>query len=210
MRGLILAGAMLAAAGAAQAATVGVDHGNIVVNGKAITHAGQDSDPVMAPDGKRVVFRRAPGGKPLEGCSGDMMQAQPAELWSVNADGTGAKKLLATHREKDVHRTLCDFGAVQFNSNGQLLYFETPAWATSGAIHVYDFKSGTERFFIDGNGATVLRDCREARYRDAIVASQHRYFVGGGSYDWLWLFSPAGKEIGPVGEDDAMLKDLCA
>src|SRR3569832_2029729 len=84
VRGLILAGAMLAA-GAAHAATVGVDHGNIVVNGKAITHAGQDSDPVVAPDGKRVVFRRAPGGKPLEGCSGDMMQAQPAELWSLFA-----------------------------------------------------------------------------------------------------------------------------
>ena len=29
---------------------------------------------------------------------------------------------------------------------------------------------------------------------------QHRYFLGGGSYDWYWLLRPDGKEVGPVGE----------
>ena len=29
---------------------------------------------------------------------------------------------------------------------------------------------------------------------------QHRYFLGGGSLDWYWLFTPTGKEVSPVGE----------
>jgi len=36
-----------------------------------------------------------------------------------------------------------------------------------------------------------------ARFPPAVTHALH----GGGSYDWLWLFDPKGKEIGPVGED---------
>ncbi len=207
MRTLVFAAALLAAT-AAQAATVTADHGNILLDGKAITHSGQDSDPVIAPDGKRVVFRRALAGKPIADCSANMMQAQPAELWSVNADGRGARKLLTTVRGDDVHHSLCDFSNLQFSSDGNLLYSETPAWATSGAIHVYDFRSGKEHFVIDGDGLKVLANCTLPEHRDQLIVTQHRYFVFGGSYDWPWLVSPAGKVLGLVGGDEANVDQI--
>ena len=43
-------------------------------------------------------------------------------------------------------------------------------------------------------------------YRDDLLVQQHRYFIGGGSYDWYWLLKPDGKEIGPVGEDTENFK----
>lgn len=210
MRGLLSIFFAIALTSAASAATVDAVNGNVVVNGKAITSGGHDLDPVLSPDGKRVVFQRLTGGTPIEDCAADATTTKALELWTVNADGSGAKKLLGIKPDANVHKTICAFDRPQFSSNGQLLYFETPAWATSGAVHVYDFKTGKDRFFVAGNGVRVLTTCSDPQYRDHLVVSQHRYFVFGGSYDWLWLFSPAGEEVGPVGEDDAMLKDACS
>lgn len=32
--------------------------------------------------------------------------------------------------------------------------------------------------------------------------------LGGGSYDWLWLLTPDGKEVGPIGEDEASFREM--
>jgi hypothetical protein len=207
------AGTMVVLAGAVQAASVAVEHGNIVVNGKAITHAGHDSDPLLSPDHKRIVFVRAIGDKPVSDCSAGPTETPNAELWTVNADGGGARKLLGIKPDGDTKKTMCDFQGLQFSSNGQLLYFETPAWATSGALHVYDFRAGKEHFVIDSNGTQVLAKCKEPDYRDKLIVVRHEYFVFGGSYDWPWLISPEGKAIGLIGGDgvdvDAIVKQAC-
>jgi hypothetical protein len=107
---------------------------------------------------------------------------------------------------------ICDFANTQFNAMGTLLYFETPAWATSGAIHVLDMATGKERLFMPGNGVEVLATCKDKRYRDDVIVSQHRYFVFSGSYDWSFLFTPEGKEVGPLGDGDYSgdLADACS
>jgi hypothetical protein len=46
-----------------------------------------------------------------------------------------------------------------------------------------------------------LRVVPFGEYRDHLLVQQHRYFLGGGSYDWFFLFTPGGKEVGVVGED---------
>jgi hypothetical protein len=38
--------------------SLSIDHGNIVLHGKTLTHDGKDSDPVISPDGNRIVFDR--------------------------------------------------------------------------------------------------------------------------------------------------------
>jgi hypothetical protein len=210
MRLVLSVVAAMVLSGAARAATVGTVHGNIVLNGKPVTGGGHDSAPVLSPDGKRVVFARATGGKPIKDCAADDSQTPALELWVVGADGKGARRLLGLHSEQNVRNTLCAFNNPQFSSNGQLLYFDTPAWATSGALHVYDFRTLKERFFLASNGTQVLSNCADKKYRDDLIVSQHRYFEFGGSYDWLWLFAPDGKEIGPIGEDAAMANDACA
>src|SRR5690348_16733215 len=126
MRGCIWApGAMVALLGAADAATVGTDHGNIVVNGKPITRSGHDSDPLLTPDGRRLVFTRTVG-RPLTSCSASGAETDNVELWVVNADGSGARKLLGIKPDNDMHKTLCGYQGMQFSSGGNLLYFETP------------------------------------------------------------------------------------
>ena len=140
-------------AGAASAATVGADRGNLVVNGKAITAGGRDSDPVLSPDGKRVVFvRRGPVVAAMKWCSDETNGTHSVELWSIAADGRDARRLLSGLGTREPKTTVCDFQNMQFSSNGQLLYFETPAWATSGAAHVLDLKTGKEHFLMPSNG----------------------------------------------------------
>jgi hypothetical protein len=108
---------------------------------------------------------------------------------------------MAAHGEEKPQLTICAFDRKQFSSDGKLLYFNTPAWATSGAAHVFDFRTKKEHFVVPSNGLTVLSECKDKQYQDDLVVYQHRYFVFGGSYDWAFLFTPQGKEIGSLGED---------
>ena len=93
---------------------------------------------------------------------------------------------------------LAAFQALQFSTNGKLVYFISPQWATSGAVHVVDTTNRKERYLFPGNDIRVVAG---GEYKDCLLVQQHRYFIGGGAYDWYWLFRTDGKEIGPVGED---------
>ena len=37
-------------------------------------------------------------------------------------------------------------------------------------------------------------------YAGCLLVTQHRYFIGGGSYDWYYLVRSNGKRLGAVGE----------
>ena len=100
-------------------------------------------------------------------------------------------------------QNLCGFSAKQLSSDGKTLFFLSPAWTTSSALHALDVASKTERYVLPANDLLVLSWCTEPDLKDALVVSQHRYFQFGGSYDWYWLYDPFGaKEIGAVGEHD--------
>jgi hypothetical protein len=67
-------------------------------------------------------------------------------------------------------------------------------------LHVYDLRTHDERFVLAANDLLVLNFCRN-KYQDDLVVESHRYFLFGGSYDWYWLYDPAGgKELGPLGQ----------
>jgi len=44
-------------------------------------------------------------------------------------------------------------------------------------------------------------------FKGNIVTRQHRYYAKGGSYDWSYIISPKGEELGNSGED-VSLKDF--
>jgi hypothetical protein len=182
------------------------DAGNIFIERSGsktrLTFSEMDVDPVLAPGGAVVVYTRLGRGRSLHGF--DVPQfcttaPAPDELRQVNADGSGDRLILAG-RKGDPEQQLCDFRMKEFSSDGRRLYFLTPAWATSGALHVYDTRNGEERFLLPANDLLVLNFCA-GKYKDALVVAQHRYFVFGGSYDWYWLYDATGKkELGPLGE----------
>lgn len=181
------------------------DAGNIFIeqNGKKLqlTRSEMDVDPILAPGGALVVYTRQGRGRSVRGYDVDQFCAaepRPDELRQVNADGSD-DKLLLTGRKGNPDQQLCDFKSKQFSSDGRRLYFLTPGWATSGALHVYDRRSGAQRFLLPANDLLVLNFCTN-KYKDDLVVLMHRYFLLGGSYDWYWLYDPTGrKELGPLG-----------
>jgi WD40-like Beta Propeller Repeat len=169
-----------------------------------LTSSEEDSDPVLAPDGSYVVYTRNGHGRGLPGYDlGQFCTAapRPDELRRVNSDG-GGDRLLFEGRKGNGQAQLCDFRSKQFSADGSRLYFLTPGWTTSGALHVYDTRAREQRFVQPANDLLVLNFC-QGQYRDALAIQQHRYFVFGGSYDWYWLYDATGKkELGPLGEFD--------
>jgi dipeptidyl aminopeptidase/acylaminoacyl peptidase len=200
MKRLSLIPICLAVSASAFAQTVSVKDGNIQFTDKsgkttALTSSGHDSDPVLAPDGKWVAFVRKIDGKKIATGSDEV---DPTELWQVRVDGK-EPSLLARCRDAEKPESLIGgFNNLQFSTNGKLLYFSSPAWATSGAVHVVDTTNRKERYLFPGNEIKVVT---AGEYKDCLLVQQHRYFIGGGTYDWFWLLRPDGKEVGPVGED---------
>jgi hypothetical protein len=201
MKKTIFAVLCLAFAASAFAQSVSVTDGNIQFTDKsgkttALTSSGRDSDPVLAPDGKWVVFVRKIDGPKIATATDEV---DPTELWQVRVDGKEPTMLLRCGDVKDdKDHPLAAFQSLQFSTNGKLVYFSSPQWATSGAIHVVDTTNRKQHYLFPGNEVRVVTG---GEYKDCLLVQQHRYFIGGGSYDWFWLFRPDGKEVGPVGED---------
>jgi WD40-like Beta Propeller Repeat len=171
---------------------------------KELTRSPQDVEPVLSPDGRLVYYtRRAAGPRDEQFCG-----PKADELRVVSVDGKDDKLVLSGHRG-DPEAQLCDFSNKQFSADGRRLYFMTPGWATSGALHVYDLRTRDERFLLPANDFLVLSFCKN-EHKDDLAVRSHRYFVFGGSYDWFWLYDSSGKkELGPLGEladRDALLK----
>lgn len=159
-----------------------------------LTNEGKDSDPCLNPAGRRIVYVHAVPGKSISAGPGD---ASPTELRLMDTDGKNQETLVRSADAEEVENILADFASPTWSPDGNTIYFSSAAYATSGAIHAYDLTKKTVRFVMAGNNPQVVPD---GEYKGDLLVEQHRYFLGGGSYDWYWLFKPDGKEVGPVGE----------
>ena len=204
---IVLLGAALTALDT-DAQSVSATAGNIYFTDQAgklkqLTSSGRDSEPVLSPDGRWVVFVRATSGEAISAANGE--ERKPTELWQIGANGKEATLLVRTRRSEEIESLIAAFDSLQFSSDGRYVFFTTPAWATSYAIHVVDTTNGKEHLVCPGADLEVLPS---GEYRDCLLVRQHRYFLGGGTYDWFWLLRPDGKEVGPVGDDTSNFKDL--
>ncbi|GEM_PF-6850883 len=137
-------------------------------------------------------------GQPLSMGSGNGDNTNN-ELWLIN-DSTGDKRLLAACKDaQEMENEICDIESPQFSLDKSRVYFESSAWATSGAIHVVDLKNGKEKYLCPGNGLQVIGS---GKYKGDIVTSMHKYRGGeGGSYDHFFVVGPDGKELKDLGEE---------
>ena len=191
-------------AASAFAQKIGARDGNIYLSDERgehrLTSSGHDRDPLLSPDKQWLVFVREIPGKSIATGAGD---SAATELWQIRADGKEPTLLVKPRESDDPQKIIGGIENLQFSSNGRLVYFVSAAYAVSGAVHVVDTTNGKERFFVAGSGLEVVHS---GEYKDCLLVSQHRYFIGGGSYDWYWLFRPDGKEVGPVGEETENFK----
>lgn len=199
MRSSLLAlAALLLSTAPLAAQNVSIDRGNVVLTRSGarpaqLTSGGRDRDPALSPDARRVAFVRGEG--------------DASELWIVDAAGGAPRRLVGARRSAEPQENLTSFASPRFSPDGATVYVLTEAWATSGAVHAVDVATGRVRFVCPGNSLQVVPRGEHAGH---LVVSQHRYFVGGGSYDWYWLVTPAGAEVGPIGESTAMFEESYA
>lgn len=197
---------LLLLAGKLIAQSVTSEAGNLVYRASAdaaprqLTTTGLDSDPALSPDGRTIAFIRRMPGQSVLGPSG---YVEASALWIMRVDGGGARMLVRARSTHNPEWMLSGLRQPRVSPDGRLIYFLSSAWTTSGAVHAVDVASGEERFVAPANSLEVVPS---GTYAGHLIVSQHRYFLAGGSYDWLWLLTPEGEVVGPVGEDEAALE----
>lgn len=169
---------------------------------RPLTTGAQDSEPSLSLDGKAVVFLRKGSGKKLESAAGEV---DANEIWWMDTAGGKPRQLVKSAGSDDPKKFLGALQAPQFSPDGKTVYFMSAAWATSGSVHKVDVASGKTAFITDGNTLEVIP---RGEHQGKLIVQKHKYFLGGGTYDWLWLVDAEGKEVGPIGEDAEAFKGI--
>jgi TonB family protein len=212
MKQAILAVSLVLAVVAAQAQSVVVQHGNLVFRDTSgatelLTETGADGNPVISPDGSLVAFTRLhPGEEPDSNVAGN---GSLSDIYVIRISDHVLRKLTTSAHSAQPENELSGINSLKFSPDAATLYFQTAAWMTSGAIHAVRVQGGREWFVTNGNGFAVVQHGKYAGY---LVANQHRYMEGHGSWDPYVLVSPEGKEIRVLGEfgDDRGRAEMAA
>ncbi len=165
---------------------------------RQVTSSGKDFSPDLSPDGKLVVFIRDTPERLVEVFG---LDAHANELWVVDIEGKRPRLMLSGGRLK--RRTfqagypVAPMATPQFSLDGRDVYFVSAGGATDAPVLKVNLTTGRVTEIAWGHTLKVLR---EGASRGCLVVDQHKYFLQGGSYDWYWLLSPNGKEIGPIGD----------
>lgn len=175
--------------------------GNVDKNWKKLTTGGKCASSLITPDGEWVVYVRTHDGSPRR--EGD--PPLPASLCAIRIDGSEPKILLNSRQDHKKYPDIESFWNLQFTNDGEWLYFQSHAWATSSAIFRLDMRTGLDVFICPGNSLEILVD---GDYEGYLIVSQHKYYIGGGSYDCRWLLDSDGNTIGPISDLNNSFKDL--
>jgi len=160
---------------------------------QALTNTGKDFQPCLSPDGEIVVFVRS-----IDENISTELDIICNEIWSINVETKQERLLICGKKDDDLTNNLSNLRSPQSSPDGKRIYFMSSAWVTSAAIHVMNSDGTEERFLTGGNSLEVLQETDDGEYNGYLIVEKHKYFLGGGSYDWHWLVTPDGEEVGPI------------
>jgi dipeptidyl aminopeptidase/acylaminoacyl peptidase len=173
------------------AAQVSEKQGNIFYDNQQLTSLGKDSQPALSPDGQTIAFVRT-------------VDNQATELWLMDASGNNAHAIVLNHEDEDIKKSLSELNNPLFALDSKAVYFQSAAWAVSGAIHLIDLSTNKEHFVTDGNSLELVPS---GKYKGYLIVTKHKYYKKmDGSYEDFCLVSPKGKEIKSLGEDPKKLE----
>ncbi|MBI4388954.1 MAG: PD40 domain-containing protein [Nitrospinae bacterium] len=154
--------------------TVFEKDGNIFLKAKGkptqLTNTGRDYDPALSPDGRWVAFSREIEGKAEECKKKDEWICATDRLWIVDLE-TRSERLLLEPREdaREMKNVIAEFGNKTFSPDSKTIYFDTPAWAVSHAIHAVDIDGKNERFITPGSLVRVVKEPLSPEIKDYLV-----------------------------------------
>jgi Tol biopolymer transport system component len=191
--------------------SVEVRDGNVYLNdaGAAtrLTEGGKDRSPALSPDGSRVVFVRDEDHRGLSPKIGDAVGPEfgRSQLWICGVRPRSAPTLLLDSPTEVKNRAFFGFYAPQFSANSESIYFQIAFSATSPAIARLSLESRKVYFIADALRFSVIP---VDRYRGDLIAQVHRPKMGGGYYDWFYLLTPDGQEVGVIGQGKSDVYDF--
>ena len=168
-----------------------------------LTSSGKNREPLISPDGKKLVFIRKSNRKadlPIggeENYPGDKILAD--QIWIVDLK-TGKEKCLVSDEDKRPHEEgIKPYGAFMsylcFSTDGSKLYFLASAAPVTSHLYVVDIRTQKARYFMCANSCEVIYT---GKYKNHLMVDTHEYFLGCGSYDFLWLVDENGIKIGAI------------
>jgi len=174
-----------------------------------LTSSGLDFEPSLSTDQKWVTFVRENPKIMLSphvaDCPDGVECLSPArEIRVMASDGSHDPRLVVS-RENFKNGILENFMKPTFSNDNSEIYFLAPCRVTEHAIYAVDVQDSSVRFVTGGSSLDIVRSGFWAGH---IIVQKHKYFLGGGSYDWNWLVSPEGRTVAiPLGENRTDLTD---
>lgn len=87
----------------------------------------------------------------------------------------------------------------EFSNDGKYFYFASYAWSTSYAVFSININSKEIKLITDSNYLEVIK---AGKYKDMLLTMHHRYYDGGGTYDYYYITDPKnGKDVKNLGEN---------
>lgn len=121
-----------------------------------LTTEGDSYAPLLSPDRKFIVYSKTSQKRIYAGSAGESGEPGFAdELWIMNIDGSKNSKIIEP-RGGEPTETIVAFKNMVFSPDGRYLYFVTPAWVTSAAVHMYDFQRERTSFISSGQNVDVV------------------------------------------------------
>lgn len=169
-----------------------------------LTSSGKAYSPVLSPDKKTIAFIKTGTDIIPERCRNfaDTYSTYGNQIWIIDIEHKKERLLVRNNFDCDKPMEMIIAPRhLTFSLDSKTLYFLTNAWTTSNALHAVHITDAKQHYLLPANSLAIATD---EEYKGNLILNQHRYFIGGGSYDWYWLFTPEGKEIGPLGEDPSI------
>jgi hypothetical protein len=151
-----------------------------------ITSSGVDSQPDLASDGTKVVFVRK-------------ANTDASEIWIASVETRASARVLVKSPLEINGRKFYQVFTPKFSADGASVYFLIPYAATTQAIVKVHITRPEPQFIAAALNFQVVP---AGQYRGDLIAQIRKAKLAPGYYEWFWLLTPEGKEIGLVGQDD--------